>query len=68
MTIEVMIQQPGHGADELTSGTLSDNCIKVLRTLHGKQSETWIGQLVTVSSSDENGNPVEFDGKLVDVM
>ncbi len=58
---KVMIRQPGHGTDELTSGTLQAG------SLDYQDPAGWIGQTVTVSSWDENGNPVEFDGELISV-
>ncbi len=57
----VMIRQPGHGMDELTSGTLRAG------SLDYQDPAGWIGQTVTVSSTDGNGNPVEFDGELIAV-
>ena len=57
----VMVRKPGDGMDELTSGTLDASSIDY------QAPEGWIGQSVTVSSTDENGNPVEFDGELISV-
>lgn len=61
MDSTVMIRKLGHGMDELTSGTLQADSID------WTDPEGWIGQQVTVSSFDENGNPVEFDGELISV-
>ena len=61
MDSTVMIRKPGDGMDELTSGTLQADGIDY------QDPEGWIGQSVTVSSHDENGNYVEFDGELISV-
>ena len=61
MDSTVMIRKPGDGMDELTSGTLEASSIDY------QDPEGWIGQQITVSSTDENGNPVEFDGELISV-
>ncbi len=58
----VMIREPGRDMDELTSGTLSAD------SLDYQDPAGWIGQTITVSSTDENGNPIEFDGELIEVL
>ncbi len=58
----VMIREPGRGMGELTSGTLS------AAGLDYQDPAGWIGQTITVSSTDENGNPIEFDGELIEVL
>jgi hypothetical protein len=59
---EVLIRQPGHGMDQLTTGTLHAD------GLDYEDPEGWIGQTVTVSTFDQNGSPVEFDGELIEVL
>ncbi len=58
----VMIRQPGHGTDELTSGVLQAG------SLDYQDPAGWIGQTVTVLSWDENGNWFEFDGELIEIL
>lgn len=45
-----------------TVGTISDS------TLDGQSADAFIGEVVTVHLHDENGNPIEAQGKLIDVL
>ncbi len=37
-------------------------------TLQGQHPSAFIGEIVNVHLFDENGNPIEVQGKLVDVL
>lgn len=45
-----------------TVGTISDD------TLDGQHAEAFIGEIVNVHLNDENGNNIEVQGKLVEVL
>lgn len=45
-----------------TVGTINDN------TLDGQSAECFIGELVNVHLNDENGNPIEVEGILVEIL
>lgn len=45
-----------------TVGTINDN------TLDGQSAEEYIGEVVNVHLHDENGNPIEVQGKLAEVL
>jgi hypothetical protein len=45
-----------------TVGTISDD------TLDGQSAETFVGEVVNVHLHDENGNAIEREGKLVEVL
>lgn len=45
-----------------TVGTINDN------TLDVQSAEAFIGEVVNVHLHDENGNPIEAQGKLVEVL
>jgi hypothetical protein len=48
--------------DNDTVGTIDSD------TLNGQSAENFIGETVTVHLYDENGNAIERDGKLVEVL
>lgn len=48
--------------DNGTVGTINDD------TLDGQNAESFVGDIVTVHLHDENGNPIEASGKLVEVL
>jgi len=45
-----------------TTGTVSSD------TLNGQSAEDFIGEIVNVHLHDENGNPIETEGELVEVL
>jgi hypothetical protein len=45
-----------------TVGTINDD------TLDGQSADAFIGETVNVHLHDENGNPIEVQGKLVEVL
>jgi hypothetical protein len=45
-----------------TVGTISSD------TLAGQSAECFIGEIVRIKHHDENGNPLESEGKLVEVL
>lgn len=45
-----------------TVGTICDS------TLDGQSIEAFIGEVVNVHLSDENGNPIQVRGELVEVL
>lgn len=45
-----------------TTGTLNSD------TLDGQPAEAFVGENVTVRLHDSNGNPVEHEGKLLEVL
>jgi len=45
-----------------TTGTLSSD------TLNGQSAADFIGEIVNVHLHDENGNPIETEGELVEVL
>ena len=45
-----------------TTGTIDDD------TLDGKNPENFIGEMVTINSHDENGNPIEHKGRLTEIL
>ena len=58
----VTIRESGHGMDELTTGMLDAYSID-----YG-DPEGFIGETVTVHMHDENGNPEEREGILIEVL
>ena len=45
-----------------TTGTINSD------TIDGQHAEAFVGEIVTVHLHDENGNPVEREGVLVEVL
>ena len=45
-----------------TTGTINSD------TLDGQHAEAFVGEVVTVHLHDENGNPIELEGALVEVL
>ena len=45
-----------------TVGTIDDS------TIDGQDAAAFLGETVNVHSHDENGNPVEIQGKLIEVL
>ena len=45
-----------------TIGTISDN------TLDGQHASAFMGEIVNVHLHDENGNEIEAEGRLVEVL
>ena len=45
-----------------TVGTINSN------TLDGQSAECFVGEIVRVKNYDENGNQIESEGKLVEVL
>jgi hypothetical protein len=45
-----------------TVGKINDN------TLDGQSAEAFVGETVNVHLHDENGNPIEAQGKLAEVL
>jgi hypothetical protein len=45
-----------------TVGTINDD------TLDGQSADAFIGETVNVHLHDENGNPIEAQGKLIEVL
>ena len=48
--------------DDNTIGTINDN------TIDGQHADAFIGEIVNVHLHDENGNAIEKEGKLVEVL
>jgi len=49
----------------LADGTVGTICED---TLDGQSAEAFIGEVVNVHLHDENGNPIEVQGKIVEVL
>jgi hypothetical protein len=45
-----------------TIGTINDD------TLDGQHADAFMGEIVNVHLHDENGNPIEVEGKLVEIL
>lgn len=45
-----------------TVGTINDD------TLDGQNASEFIGEIVNVHLNDENGNPIEVEGELAEVL
>ena len=45
-----------------TVGSINDE------TLNGQSTEDFIGEMVRVKLHDENGNPIEYEGELIEVL
>lgn len=45
-----------------TTGTICDS------TLDGQHPEAFIGEIVRIKSHDENGNNIELEGRLTEVL
>lgn len=45
-----------------TVGSINDE------TLNGQSAEDFIGEVVRVKLHDENGNPIEDEGELIEVL
>lgn len=45
-----------------TVGTVDDN------TLDGQHPDAFMGEVINVHLHDENGNPIEVQGKLIEVL
>lgn len=56
MTIYTVLLEDG------TTGTINSD------TLDGQSAEAFVGETVNVHLHDENGNPVEREGELVEVL
>ena len=48
--------------EDNTVGTISSD------TLDGQSAEDFVGDIVNVHLHDENGNPIEREGRLVEVL
>lgn len=48
--------------EDNTVGTICDD------TLDGQHAEAFMGEIVNIHLHDENGNPIEVQGKLVEVL
>lgn len=48
--------------DDDTIGTINDD------TLDGQNINAFIGDIVNIHLHDENGNPIEVEGKLIEVL
>lgn len=48
--------------DDDTVGTISSD------TIDGQSAEAFVGEIVNVHLHDENGNPIERQGRLVEVL
>jgi len=58
----VTIREAGHGMDELTTGKILASSIDYI------DPQGLIGQTVNVHMHDENGNPEECEGILIEVL
>lgn len=48
--------------DDNTVGTINDD------TIDGQHADAFIGEVVNVHLHDENGNPIEIEGVLAEVL
>lgn len=45
-----------------TTGTIAED------TIDYQSAENFIGEIMKIQTNDENGNPIEVTGKLIDVL